>query len=102
MDRGRRQIRRDNQGREHSPNTEVWLSDYFWPFFTNYSYEEIMLLVLEVLEGEANNEDLPTQVEVPEGVLQAFGQACSTASLIDENGIFVSARQIIRYICAPS
>ncbi|MDX2162188.1 MAG: hypothetical protein SF162_12755 [bacterium] len=100
MDRGGRQIRRDSQGREHSLNTEVWLSDYFWPFFTNYSYEEIMLLVLEVLEGESQNENLPTQADVPEGVLQSFGQACFAANLTDDTGIFISARQIIRFICA--
>ena len=25
----------------HSVNTEVWLSDFFWPFFANYTYAEI-------------------------------------------------------------
>ena len=33
----------------HSVNTEVWLSDFFWPFFANYTYAEIAKAVFEVL-----------------------------------------------------
>lgn len=102
MDRGQRQIRRDSQGREHSINTEVWLSDYFWPFFTNYTYEEIMTLVLDVLEEQHQTGELATQVDVPVEVLNAFGTACLKAGLIDEAGVFTSARKVITYICSPS
>ncbi len=66
MDRGTRYIRRNNEGQAYSVNTEVWLSDYFWPFFTNYSYEEIMTLVLEVLEEFNESGELATHVEVPQ------------------------------------
>jgi len=43
MDRGNRYIKRQQKTKvAHSVNTEVWLSDYFWPFFANYSYEKII------------------------------------------------------------
>ena len=50
MEKGQRRIK--NIGRTnnpHSSNTEVWLSDFFWPFFANYSYEEIVSAVLHAL-----------------------------------------------------
>jgi hypothetical protein len=100
MDRGTRHIRRDREGREYSANTEVWLSDYFWPFFTNYSYEEIMTLVLEVLEELHELGDLATQVEVPTELLEAFGAACLNAGLLDETGCFNDARKIVSFICS--
>jgi len=98
MEKGTRSIRRDNQGREYSLNTEVWLSDYFWPFFTNYSYEEMMTLVLEVLEELHESGD---QAEVPSEVLEAFGAACRSAGLIDQNGNFNDARKVVSFICNP-
>jgi len=100
MDRGTRYIRRDNEGRPHSVNTEVWLSDYFWPFFTNFSYEEIMTLVLEVLEELQESGELATQVEVPTELLEAFGKACRNAGLVDEEGRFDDARKVISFICS--
>ncbi|MET0621405.1 MAG: hypothetical protein ABW250_00345 [Pyrinomonadaceae bacterium] len=61
MDRGTRYIKREQKSRRaHSENTEVWLSDFFWPFFANYSYEEIMTLVLDVLISAKEAEELPT------------------------------------------
>ncbi len=101
MDRGTRYIRRDNEGREHSLNTEIWLSDYFWPFFTNFSYEEIMTLVLEVLQELHSSNELATQVEAPKEVLQAFGEACKSAGLVDETGHFNDARRAVSFICSP-
>jgi hypothetical protein len=101
MDRGTRYIRRDKEGREYSSNTEVWLSDYFWPFFTNFSYEEIMTLVLEVFEELYETGDLATQLEVPSEVLEAFGDACKSAGLVNEDGCFNDARKVVRFICSP-
>lgn len=99
MDRGTRSIRRDRNGRAYSINTEIWLSDYFWPFFTNFSYEEIMTLVLEVLQSLEEAGDLATQVEVPEPLLRAFGEACHKEGLVDDSGHFNDARKIVRFIC---
>jgi hypothetical protein len=40
IDRGSRYIKREKKtGRAYSENTEVWLSDFFWPFFSNHSLE---------------------------------------------------------------
>jgi hypothetical protein len=36
----------------YSFNTEIWLSDFFWQFFSNVSYEHIIKAVLEVLISE--------------------------------------------------
>ena len=40
--RNERRIPRTRDGRARSVNTEIWMSNFFWPFFTNYSYQEIM------------------------------------------------------------
>lgn len=100
MDRGTRYIRGNKQGVPYSNNTEVWLSDYFWPFFTNYSYEEMMTLVLEVLEELHDAGELATQVEVPAGVLEAFGEACHRAGLVNDDGYFTDSRKIVSFICS--
>lgn len=102
MDGGTRQIRRDRDGRDYSVNTEIWLSDYFWPFFTNYTYEELMILVLEVLEELSEGGGLATQLEVPQEILQAFAEACAEERLIDGEGRFVNARTLVRFICGAS
>lgn len=67
MDRGLRYIKREQKTKiAHSVNTEIWLSDYFWPFFADHSYEEIMRFVLDVLVSSYSAENLPTQVDVPD------------------------------------
>jgi hypothetical protein len=85
MDRGMRRIPRKRTGEAYSINTEIWLSDFFWPFFSAYSYEEIMTAVLGILITNTENVDvLPTQIEVPDKVLDAFGAECKRENLIDE------------------
>jgi hypothetical protein len=50
MHRGDRYIKVENATNSpYSFNTEVWLSDFFWPFFSDYSYQEIIHAVLDVL-----------------------------------------------------
>ncbi|OLE51892.1 MAG: hypothetical protein AUG51_20735 [Acidobacteria bacterium 13_1_20CM_3_53_8] len=91
MDRGTRYIKRELKTKTaHSVNTEVWLSDYFWPFFANYSYEEIMRLMLDVLVSSYASDELPSQTDVPEHLLESFGENCRKAGLIDESGIFIT------------
>lgn len=100
MDRGQRYIKVDQRtGRPHSDNTEIWLSDYFWPFFTNTTYEEIMRLVLEVLTEDHSAAALSTEVEVPETLIESFGSQCRTASLIDENGFFNDPFKLVQFFC---
>jgi hypothetical protein len=100
IDRGSRRIMREQKTkRAHSENTEIWLSDFFWPFFANYSYEEIMTHVLDVLVATADAEELPTQVDVPDEVLDAFGAACLKAGLVDELGNFSDAYKLVKFFC---
>jgi hypothetical protein len=100
MDRGLRRIMREQKTkRAHSENTEIWLSDFFWPFFTNYSYEEIMTNVLDVLVSSAEAEELPTQMEVPDKMLDAFGESCMKARLVDELGNFNDAYKLVQFFC---
>lgn len=98
MDKGQRSIKHDQKtGQPHSPNTEVWLSDYFWPFFSNYTYEEIMLYVLEVLIATQNEEELVSQVEIPEAILSVFGQFCHAVGLLDDDGYFHDAFKLVKF-----
>ena len=100
MDRGMRYIKVERKtGKSHSDNTEVWLSDFFWPFFANYSYDEIMTTVLEVLIESYAPDNLPTQIEVPEELLDAFGERCERAGLIDETGRFNDPYQLVQFFC---
>jgi len=100
MDRGDRYIKREQKTKiAHSVNTEVWLSDFFWPFFTNTSYEEIMRLVLDVLVSSYSPEDLPTQIDVPPQLLDSFGESCAEAGLIDELGDFNDPYKLVSFFC---
>jgi hypothetical protein len=102
MDRGtRRQSKSKKDKRPYSVNTEIWLSDFFWPFFTNYSYEEMMVYVFEVLRVEEppNEEELATQVEVPEETLETFRAACLEAELVNEEGYFHDPMRLITFLC---
>lgn len=104
MDRGLRRIPRSKKtGDAYSPNSEVWKSDFFWPFFSAYSYEAIMNAVLEVLVDAANSsETLPTMVDAPPEVLEVFGTACAKAGLIDEQGNFHDPFRLVRFFCSTA
>jgi hypothetical protein len=80
-------------------NAEVWLSDFFWPFFANYSYEEIMTAFLEVLIKEYSPDQLSTQIEIPDELLEAFGDCCRKAKLIDERGYFRDPYKLVSFFC---
>ncbi len=100
MDRGQRYIKVERRtGRPYSVNTEVWLSDFLWPFFANYSYEEIMTQVLEVLIATEESERLSIQIDVPTEVLESFGEACRQKGLVDEDGIFYDPYKLVQFFC---
>jgi hypothetical protein len=80
-------------------NTEVWLPDYFWPFFVNSSYEEVMMVVLDVLIFSYSTEELPTRVNVPDQLIDSFGEACAEAGLIDELGNFNNPYKLLTFLC---
>lgn len=89
MDRGSRYIKRELKTKTaHSVNTEVWLSDYFWPFFANYSYDELMLVVLNVLLDNFSPNDFIDELLLPQQVLESFGDCCRNDYLLNDEGYF--------------
>lgn len=100
IDRGVRYIKHEQRtNKPHSINTEVWHSDYFWPFFANYSYDEIMTAVLGVLMEVSSPDKLMTEVEVPEKLLETFGNCCRRAELVDDSGKFNDPFKLVRFFC---
>lgn len=98
MEKGLRVIRRQQKtGEVYSSNTEIWLSDFFWPFFSNYSYEEIIKMVLNVLIDHNKKDDF--EFEIPDEILESFGECCQRCNLIDENGIFNDAYKLVDLFC---
>lgn len=96
MQRGKRFIKRNRRTKNpYSINTEVWPSNYFWPFFSDYSYQEIIQAVLEVLL-EASKPDALEDV-IPEGLLNAFGACCVAKDLVDANGYFNDAQKLVDF-----
>ena len=64
-------------GNYYSINTEIWLSDFFWPFFANHTYEEIMNAVLDALVEEGRRvESVTIGVKVPNDLIESFGDSC--------------------------
>lgn len=99
MDRGGRLIKTElKTGKSHSNNTEIWRSDYFWPFFANYSYEEIMRCVLDVLVEMYTPEKMISQVDVPSALLESFGSQCHKNGLT-ENGEFHDRHKLVKFFC---
>lgn len=82
----------------YSVNTEIWYANYFWPFFSNYTYNEIMSLVLDVLL-KTRRPELPLQIEIPEELIESFGQKCRSAELLDENGNFNNPHRLVEIFC---
>lgn len=87
MEKGERQIRKKgNTKQPYSNNTEVWLSNFFWPFFSNFTYEEIIKTVLEVMVTLKVKSSI--EFQVPQELIFSFGEICKEHNLLDENGNF--------------
>ncbi len=98
IDRGQRHIKISQKtGQPHSINTEVWLSDFLWPFFANYSYEEMMGLVLDVLLKHQEADFLPSQINVPIEVLEVFGEFCGKEGLVNNEGRFDDPHKLVKF-----
>ena len=98
MDKGLRTIRNEGKtGMPYSINTEVWLSDFFWPFFTNCSYDRIIKAVLKVLikEGGVSSID----VEIPNDLFSSFGEECNAYGLLDKKGNFNDPEKLVDLFC---
>jgi len=91
-----RHVRVENStNRPYSVNTEIWGANYFWPFFSAYSYREIMQAVLEVLQETAKPD--PLENIVPDELLNAFGACCIEKELVDANGKFNDAKKLVDF-----
>lgn len=95
MEHGTRNIKNEQKTkRPYSVNTEVWLSDYFWPFFTNYSYLEVISEVVSTLQA-IGKQRLTTEANtIPDQLVESFGQVCKDYKLVDDDGKFTDAQQL--------
>ncbi|MCL4506990.1 MAG: hypothetical protein M1140_13340 [Chloroflexi bacterium] len=81
MESGLRLIRSEQKtGRPYSVNTEVWQSDFFWPFFTNYSYPAMIRIVLDTLIAFQQPDE--TDTDIPTGLIDSFGNMCRMYGLL--------------------
>lgn len=97
VERGGRLIRRDKKHAPFSWNTELWRADFFWPFFSNCSYEKLSKLVLDVLletkTQQANKEEIPREL------LDSFQECCAERGLIDNKGHFADPYRLLEFFC---
>jgi hypothetical protein len=101
IERGERRIRGSGKTKKpFSVNTELWLADFFWPFFTNYTYEDIAKAVLEVLISQ-DKPELSSDLEMPEELLASFEDCCREHDLLDEEGKFNDAFKLVEFFCRP-
>ena len=90
MEHGLRSIKRQQStGAPYSVNTEVWLSDYFWPFFTNYSYLEIISEVVRTLQEVKGSQRLDVNTNpILNQLFESFKDSCNSCKLLDDDGQF--------------
>jgi hypothetical protein len=100
IDKGQRQIRRAGKTKTpHSVNTEVWLSDFFWPFFSNYTYAEIAKAVFEVLMETSRKGQEQLVTLIPDELINSFGDECRGRDLLDAEGKFNDPLKLIDVFC---
>jgi hypothetical protein len=101
MDRGERIVKRAAKTHiPYSSNTEVWLADFFWPFFSNQSYEEIMLAVYDVFAKQGmSKENRTVGIAPPPELVEAFGSECHKHGLMDSQGVFNDAHKLVKFFC---
>ncbi len=100
IEKGQRSIKRNAKSKSaYSVNTEVWLSDFFWPFFANYSYPEIAKAVLEVLMQDGARLKVDQEQAVPDELVEAFGDECRKRGLLDDAGNFNDPQRLVDLFC---
>lgn len=100
IDKGQRQIRRIGKTKApYSVNTEVWLSDFFWPFFADYTYAEIAKAVFEVLMETSQKGQRQLVSLIPDELIDSFGDECRSRGLLDEEGKFNDPLRLIDVFC---
>jgi hypothetical protein len=58
-----------------------------------------MQTVLAVLINEYTPEILSSQIEVPDALLESFGESCKKAQLVDEDGCFHDPYRLVEFFC---
>jgi hypothetical protein len=97
VERGSRLMKGNKYGIAFSYNTELWFADYFWPFFSNYSYEYIAMLVLDVLiDSQARRS---SSEDVPQELIESFEKSCEEHNLLDKNKCFVDPHKLVAFFC---
>lgn len=100
IDRGNRYIKIQQKTKQpYSINTEIWLSDFFWPFFTNYSFEEIMKIVLHTLISEKEKQ-VSFSLDIPHVLIESFGEECKKKELVDSDGFFTDPEKLVEFFCS--
>jgi hypothetical protein len=98
MDKGLRIIKNEGKsGMPYSFNTEIWLSDFFWQFFSNVTYEHLIKSVLEVLISENKTSSL--NIAIPGILISSFGTECKKYGVINSNGIFNDPHKLVDLFC---
>ncbi len=98
MDKGGRSVRREKKTNQpYSVNTEIWKSTFFWPFFTNCSYDEIITTVLTMLLETEKPETM--HVPIPAELIESFGDCCRKRGLVDDKGIFNDPFKLVNLFC---
>ncbi len=82
----------------HSVNTEVWMADFFWPFFSGLTFDAIARSVLTVLKRRRSRTKT-TRNLVPKEVLRGFGEACREYGIVDEKGLFSDELNLVDFLC---
>ena len=99
IEKGQRLIKAKGKSKSpHSFNT-VWLSDFFWPFFSNFSYSQIAKAVLQVLMQEAADGRPAPLTLIPDTLMYAFGEECTKRGLLDSDGNFSDPEKLIDVFC---
>lgn len=98
MEQGGRLVKANASTKQpYSYNTEIWKSDFFWPFFTNCSYEMIMTAVLDILISTDQNKNL--DLTIPVALIESFGGCCMEHNLLDEYGCFNDPHRLLQCFC---
>src|SRR3954449_2779186 len=77
----------------------TWLSDFFWPFFANYTYAEIAKAVFEVLVETGKQAQLQLVTLIPDALIDSFGEECRARGLLDVEGRFNDPLRLIDVFC---
>jgi len=98
MEKGLRHIKKNSKTKApFSVNTELWKSDYFWPFFTNLSYGKIIRSVLSVLIEFGT--ETSREIDIPQALIESFGEECKKHKLINSSGKFNDAYKLVEIFC---